>query len=117
MPNHDQSKQSLIAEKEKLEKELQTFARVNPDNPQDWQALAVEDNNPDFRDETANRLEEWEDRESAANSLGQRLQEITAALERLEKGTYGLCKICGKEIETDRLTANPAATTCKSHLA
>ena len=38
------------------------------------------------------------------------------ALERIEKGTYGICEVGNEEIEEDRLNANPAARTCKAHL-
>ena len=42
--------------------------------------------------------------------------EIDAALEKMEKGTYGICEVCNKPIEEDRLEANPAAKTCKEHM-
>jgi RNA polymerase-binding transcription factor DksA len=34
----------------------------------------------------------------------------------MEEGKYGICKVCGEEIEEARLEANPAAETCKAHL-
>ncbi|MFA6566536.1 MAG: TraR/DksA C4-type zinc finger protein [Candidatus Paceibacterota bacterium] len=45
-----------------------------------------------------------------------RLNEINAALERTEKGGYGICRVCQGEIEDERLEANPAAETCKGHI-
>lgn len=44
-----------------------------------------------------------------------RLQEVEAALNRMEKGEYGLCRACGKEISFDRLKAVPAAEFCVEH--
>ena len=44
------------------------------------------------------------------------LDEIHAAQARLAAGTYGVCDISGEDIESDRLMANPAATTCKKHM-
>jgi YteA family regulatory protein len=41
-----------------------------------------------------------------------RLEEIEQALERIEKGTYGVCTICGKDIDIERLEAYPEADTC-----
>ena len=35
---------------------------------------------------------------------------------KMEKETFGICEVCGKEIEEDRLLANPSARTCKKHL-
>jgi RNA polymerase-binding protein DksA len=40
------------------------------------------------------------------------LREIDDALSRIEKGTYGTCQSCGKEISVERLEAIPFATQC-----
>ena len=40
------------------------------------------------------------------------LSEIDAALERVEKGTYGICVKCGRAIPPERLEANPWASLC-----
>ncbi len=37
---------------------------------------------------------------------------IEAALERLEKGTFGTCEGCGKPIASARLKARPVTTLC-----
>ena len=39
-------------------------------------------------------------------------REVTAALARIEQGTYGKCLACGKEIEAARLEAVPWAAYC-----
>jgi DnaK suppressor protein len=41
-----------------------------------------------------------------------RLQQINAALQRLDHGVYGLCVKCRKEIDPRRLDAEPTALTC-----
>ncbi|MBF0345147.1 MAG: RNA polymerase-binding protein DksA [Nitrospirae bacterium] len=40
------------------------------------------------------------------------LKKIEKALEKIEKGTYGLCESCGTEIEFKRLNARPVTTLC-----
>lgn len=40
------------------------------------------------------------------------LDAIDAALERLERHTYGICTACGRRIGADRLMASPAADRC-----
>jgi RNA polymerase-binding protein DksA len=40
------------------------------------------------------------------------LDEIEAALARLDDGTYGLCTRCGRQISAERLEAVPYATLC-----
>jgi DnaK suppressor protein len=42
----------------------------------------------------------------------QLLAQVTDALERFEQGTYGLCELCGAEIDPARLKALPYATHC-----
>jgi len=42
------------------------------------------------------------------------LHHIDEALERIKKGTYGICRNCGKEISKDRLEAVPTTTQCMS---
>jgi sigma-B regulation protein RsbU (phosphoserine phosphatase) len=44
------------------------------------------------------------------------LQEVDAALERFESGTYGLCEVCHDTVEADRLIANPLERFCLDHL-
>lgn len=40
------------------------------------------------------------------------LTEIDAAAERMRRGDYGVCEVCGTAIPDDRLAAQPAARTC-----
>jgi len=40
------------------------------------------------------------------------LEEIEAALARLDDGTFGVCERCGRALGHTRLTAEPAARFC-----
>lgn len=40
------------------------------------------------------------------------LKHLNEALERIEKGTYGICTACGKEIPYNRLEAVPITRHC-----
>jgi DnaK suppressor protein len=42
------------------------------------------------------------------------LSEVEHALQKLEKGTYGLCDICGQSVEMARLEVLPQANLCLS---
>jgi RNA polymerase-binding transcription factor DksA len=44
--------------------------------------------------------------------LAARVNRLTQALERVARGTYGRCDVCGEEIEPQRLAALPEARTC-----
>jgi RNA polymerase-binding protein DksA len=43
---------------------------------------------------------------------GRVLAAIDAALERIDEGTFGICRTCGKPIGEDRLEALPYSTQC-----
>src|SRR4051812_35894056 len=42
------------------------------------------------------------------------LQEIDAALLRLDEGRYGVCERCGRPVAAERLEVRPTARTCVS---
>lgn len=42
----------------------------------------------------------------------QHLEELDRALDRLERGEYGQCEVCGGTVPPERLEIRPAATTC-----
>jgi hypothetical protein len=44
--------------------------------------------------------------------LASQLTQVNRALRELEAGSYGICKICGVDIDPARLQALPRATTC-----
>ena len=110
-------KKKLLTEKDLVEKELGTVGRRNPNTAGDWEPVASDlgGASPD-RDEAAEKIETFEENTAIVRQLESRLGEIKDALERLENGSYGHCVTCEKEIEADRLGANPAATTCKAHM-
>ena len=65
--------------------------------------------------EVADKLEEYEGNNNILNQLESQLNEVRAALDRIEKGTYGKCEKCDQPIENDRLEANPSARISIKH--
>lgn len=49
-------------------------------------------------------------------SLFHLLEEVDSALDRIERGTYGICEECHDSIEMDRLLAEPLVRLCLDHL-
>ena len=47
-----------------------------------------------------------------ANQQIKELEEIEAALKRIDKGTYGICEMCDESIAIGRLRAKPFAKYC-----
>ena len=52
---------------------------------------------------------------SILSSLENEMDEVQAALDRLEEGTYGRCEACGRPIGGERLAALPATRYCIDH--
>jgi len=111
-------KTRLLDELRLLKTELESIGRINPTNPADWEAKPEAENVEDRADKNvvADRKEAYEENSAMLNELEVRYNNIKLALEKIEKGTYGICEISGKDIELARLEANPAARTCKAHL-
>lgn len=111
-------KELLLSQKETIEDELSSISVKDPNNPANWDAarLDVNDDEPSDRTETASEITEFEENTSITSNLEVQLAEINESLSLIEAGTYGLCKVCNNQIETDRLDANPSAKTCKAHM-
>lgn len=115
--NTNTYKEQLLEEKKTLEAQLGEVGTQNPKNPDDWQGVP-DDTGKEQADSTdvADNMEEFETNTAIVAELETRLLNVNNALDRIEKGTFGACKSCGNQIEEDRLTANPAADTCKEHM-
>ncbi len=51
-----------------------------------------------------------------SHALDGLLQEVDEALERMEKGTFGICEACHEGIEKENLLTNPLLRFCLDHL-
>lgn len=112
--NHFRKK--LEEERLRVEQQLETIAHRVPDNPNDWQSTPPDLNvQPGEASEMADHFEEMGNRAARHTELEALLNEINGALERIEKGTYGLCRVDQTPIPEDRLEANPTAETCINH--
>lgn len=101
----------LLAEKERLEKELQNSNRFNLDETltSSTQELSAYDNHPaDLGSETFEREKDL----ALWNNAHEILQRLDEALDHMEKGVYGICEDCGREIDVQRLEALPYTTLC-----
>lgn len=105
--------------KEKLKNELLTMRdslktreenRTHEENQQEAVGeLSMYDNHPaDMGTELFER-----EKDMALNIHAEsKLNKVNAALDRLDKGTYGICEMCGKPIQFERLEIVPYTTLC-----
>ena len=107
-------KTKLEEEKKLLEEELSSIAKYD-DKTGDWEAMPESQTAPEAdENDLADREENYNERVGTLSALEGRFNDVKNALEEIEKGNYGKCHSCEKEIEADRLEANPAAHTCKT---
>ena len=64
------------------------------------------------REEEATETLELEKRLTLENRIRQEIAAVEHALDKIEKGTYGLCDNCGQPITPERLEALPQAGLC-----
>ncbi len=109
--------------KEKLEKErdilleqIQDIGKLNPET-NEWEATPEElPSRESDQNDMADRFEDFEERSTMIKVLESRLNSILSALKGINRESFGKCEVCKKDIEMDRMEANPAAKTCKKHL-
>jgi DnaK suppressor protein len=93
----------LLAEKAKLLAELEQIELDIRENTQDQYLEGTSDS------DAAADVSEQEHSLMEQNYLRHNLKQVEQALERIEKGTYGLSEISGKPIPLERLEALPWA--------
>jgi len=106
----DQVKSILLEQKEKLEAELGKFAKPNPHATDDFDAEFPEYG--DESDENAREIADYTTNKSLEITLEKSLRDVNKQLERIEAGTYGICKYCDKPIDEKRLLARPTSGSC-----
>ena len=102
-------KGELEKRKGKIEKELAKFTNGNDD--------LTDAKFPQFGDkddENAAEVAVYSDSLSLEESLQNSLRDISNALQKIENGSYGICKYCNQPIDDKRLLARPASSACIS---
>ena len=103
---------ALEAEKDSLEEELASHGKMTGKT---WSGSSQSEGEEADPIDAADNIEELSINVPLVAELQTRSKEVTAALDRIEKGTYGVCEVCSEPIPLDRLEANAAARTCIAH--
>ena len=104
-------KEKLEKAKEKLERELSSFARKSKTVKGDWITKYPEFDGGRLEEET-DEVEEYGNILSVSYTLELELKKVQEGLERIKKGKYGICEKCKKPIPKGRLQAYPQAKYC-----
>ncbi len=104
----DRFREALLEEKKRVEAAIQNLQEENSGN-------LAEEAGEEMAHDLADTATETYDREldhTLEENSEHVLEEIEAALKRIQEGTYGICTNCGKQIAEERLEALPWATLC-----
>ncbi len=103
-------KRKLVEEEARLSSELAQFSSKNIHNKEDFVTQFPELG--DKEDESAAEVATYSDNLTLERELEASLRDVHGALERIEKGTYGICRYCSKPIDERRLRARPMSSAC-----
>lgn len=98
----------LEAEKQSLEEELAAHGTNTDGN---WQGTSKSEGEEADATDAADNIEELATNVPLVEELERRLTDVRIAIEKMEKGTYGMDENTNEPIAIDRLKANPAART------
>ncbi|MGB9743526.1 MAG: TraR/DksA family transcriptional regulator [Minisyncoccales bacterium] len=109
-------KQRLEKEKKNIEEQLKQFADKDKNLKADWDTRFPLFNGRELGsaalEQAADEVEEYENLLPIEHNLELKLKDINEALEKIKKGTYGVCEKCGKKISLKRLEVIPETKTC-----
>jgi len=109
-------KAKLLQMKKDLEKELSVFATKDKELQHNWKTQFPSFNGTETggsRLEVAqDEVEEYANKLPVEHALELKLKNVNLALEKIEKGEYGICEKCKKEIPKERLEVCPEARLC-----
>jgi RNA polymerase-binding protein DksA len=103
--NVDRFRELLLEEQRRVTEALEY---LNAENAGSLQEEMPETGMADTATVTVDREVDYSLQENAAYVL----TEIEAALKRIDDGTYGTCRTCGRPIGEERLEAMPHTTKC-----
>ena len=103
-------KKELLQRKKRIEEDLKSFTKKDQHEKDEHRTKF-----PDYGDKSDESVQEIGDYSTGIATeriLENTLRDINQALDRIVKGTYGICKYCRKEIGEKRMLARPVASTC-----
>jgi RNA polymerase-binding protein DksA len=101
----------LLAERDRLAAELAEIEERTAHMSESDRATELSS----YEDHPADLASETFEREKAlaiGESVESLLNQVNTALEKLDRGTFGICDACGRPIKKARLQALPFATLC-----
>jgi|YNPMSStandDraft_1061717.scaffolds.fasta_scaffold00078_15 RNA polymerase-binding protein DksA len=104
-------KELLLERKREIEHNLKNIKELSA-NKSEIELIGELSSSDDHLAEYASVVYDHESTLTIENILKDILNQIESALKRIENGTYGICEVCKKPIDEERLKAIPYATMC-----
>lgn len=107
-------KDKLLDMRKHLESDLTDVTQKDPQHPGQLNAAynTGAESSDTSEDDLSEKVSAYADEVSLIGELETQLRDVQKALEAIEKGTYGICKYCGKDIDMKRLEARPSSSSC-----
>lgn len=100
----------LLDQKKQILGDLKNIAGLDPHEADNIGAKFPEYG--DKMDENAQEISDYSTNVATEKIFESTLNDIDGTLDRIKKGTYGICKYCKKPIAPKRLIARPTASSC-----
>jgi RNA polymerase-binding transcription factor DksA len=111
-----QMKEKLLDMRKHLESDLADVTQKDPRHPGKLNAAynTGAESADTSEDDISEKVSAYADEVSLIGELETQLRDVQKALDAVAKGDYGVCKYCGKDIDTKRLEARPSSSSCIS---
>lgn len=107
----EEIKRDLLARKDQILKDMKDLADPESGGEPGTQKVKFP-NYGEKLDDNAMEIGEYTTNLAREKILESALRDIDNALERMENGTYGVCKYCHQKIGKKRMLARPVASAC-----
>ncbi len=112
MTDNERFRTMLLEERERVVAAIDYLHKENPGSLEDETGELVSGSADNHMGDTATATFDRELDYTLEDNAEGVLGAIDGALRRIDDGTYGKCRICGREIAPERLEARPWADLC-----
>ena len=112
----EHARQLIGSERERLQglirdRETETGIGTESETDSISELSSLDQHQGDLGTETFEREKDF----SLLEQLEAEINDLDAALRKIDEGTYGRCEVCSQEIDGERLEAMPGTRTCVEH--
>jgi RNA polymerase-binding transcription factor DksA len=111
----ERARQLIVSERERLEGLIREREAEGIGTESETETTSELSSFDQHQGDTGTETFEREKDFSLLEQLEAEIGDLDAALRKIDEGRYGICEVCGREIEPERLEAVPGTRTCIEH--